>query len=206
MTTRRIPLFPLNVVLFPGKALPLYIFEPRYKLMMREVMNAQGSFGVLLAREHDMATVGCTAVVDRMIRTYADGRMDILAVGQTPYRIHEVHDEKAYLEGTVDLLPEDLQPGPPEVAQELQTLFTDCHLLLHGTPPSSVEEEPGTSLAYKLAGELPLDLDALQELLEMRVERERRHKLVERLNHLLPQLVQIQQMRSKTTDNGHGPN
>jgi ATP-dependent Lon protease len=206
MTTRRIALFPLNVVLFPGNALPLHIFESRYKLMISEILNAQEPFGIILAREHEIATIGCTAVVDRVLRTYADGRIDLVTHGKAPYRVRAVHNDKAYLEGTVELLTEDPQPGLPGIAEELRTLFTDCHLLLHGTPPSSIEEKPDASLAYRVAGELPLDVDVLQELLEMRVEVERQAKLIERLNHLLPQLVQIQQMRSKAVDNGHGPN
>jgi Lon protease-like protein len=206
MTTRRIALFPLNVVLFPGKALPLHIFESRYKLMIREVLDAHEPFGIILAREHEIATIGCTAVVDRLLRTYADGRIDLVTLGQAPYRVRAVHNDKEYLEGTVELLPEDSQPVPSAIAEELRALFTDCHLLLHGTPPSGVDEKTGASLAYRVAGELPLDIDSLQELLEMRVERERQAKLIERLNLLLPQLVQIQQIRSKAADNGHGPN
>jgi hypothetical protein len=57
-----------------------------------------------------------------------------------------------------------------------------------------------------MASELPLELETLQELLETRVEAERRVKLINRLNQLLPQLVQIQQMRSKSAAGGHGPN
>jgi len=75
MTTRRIALFPLNVVLFPGRALPPHIFESRYKLMVREILDAQEPFGIILAREHDIAGIGCTAVVDRVLRTYADNHL-----------------------------------------------------------------------------------------------------------------------------------
>jgi hypothetical protein len=56
-------------------------------------------------------------------------------------------------------------------------------------------------LSYRIASDLPLELETLQELLETRVEAERRTKLVTRLNQLLPQLVQIQQMRTKAAVN-----
>jgi Lon protease-like protein len=208
MATHQIPLFPLNVVLLPGMTLPLHIFEPRYKRMIKTVIDDESPFGVVLARENGMATVGCTAIVRRVVRTYPDGRMDVITLGESAYRIRAVHKDKEYLEATVDLMKEDLQPGPPDEAAELLTLFTDCHLLLHGSPPGDIDMDDQIDglLSYRIASELPLELETLQELLEVRVEAERRVKLINRLNQLLPQLVQIQQMRSKSAAGGHGPN
>jgi Lon protease-like protein len=206
MGTRRIPLFPLSLVLFPGMTLPLHIFEPRYKHMIRNVVDDEEPFGVVLARETGIATIGCTAVVRRVARTYPDGRMDIISLGETAYHIRAVHKDKEYLEATVDLMPEDLQPGLPAQGKELLTLYTDCHLLLHGSPPADMNDENNPLLAYSVASELPLELEILQELLEMRSEAERRAKLISRLNQLLPQLIQIQQIRSKSAAGSHGPN
>lgn len=208
MTTKRIPLFPLTVVLLPGMTLPLHIFESRYKRMMRTVLDEEIPFGVVLSREDGIATVGCTATIRRVARTYPDGRMDIITLGESAYRVRAVHKDKEYLEATVDLMPEDFQTGSPATASDLLTLFTDCHLLLHRSPPGDIDiEDQGDGLlAYRIASELPLELDTLQELLEMRVESERRLKLINRLNQLLPQLLQIQQIRSKAATNSHGPN
>jgi ATP-dependent Lon protease len=208
MTTQHIPLFPLTVVLLPGMTLPLHIFEPRYKRMMKTVIDEEIPFGVVLARESGIATVGCTAIVREVARTYPDGRMDIVTTGESAYRVRAVHKDKDYLEATVELMAEDLQPGPSAAATELLTLFTDCHLLLHGSPPGEIDsnDQDDGLLSYRIAGELPLELETLQELLEMRVEAERRLKLINRLNQLLPQLIQIQQIRSKAAANNHGPN
>lgn len=207
MTTERIPLFPLTVVLLPGMTLPLHIFEQRYKRMMRTVIDEEIPFGVVLARENGIATIGCTALVRRVARTYPDGRMDVVTLGESAYRVRAVHKDKEYLEATVDMMPEDLQPGPATTAEELITLFTDCHLLLHGSPPGeiNIDDQADGLLAYRIASELPLELETLQELLEMRVEAERRLKLINRLNQLLPQLIQIQQIRTKSATS-HGPN
>jgi Lon protease-like protein len=208
MTTRHIPLFPLNVVLLPGMTLPLHIFEPRYKAMMKTVIEDVVAFGVVLSREDGIATVGCTALVHRVARTYPDGRMDVITVGESAYRIRAVHKDKEYLEATVDLMTDDFQPGAAAPTAELLTLFTDCHLLLHGSPPADmdIDDRSDRLLAYRIASELPLELETLQELLEIRAEAERRIRLITRLNQLLPQLVQIEQMRSKSMANTHGPN
>jgi hypothetical protein len=133
--------------------------------------------------------------------------MDVITLGESAYRVRAVHKDKEYLEATVDMMAEDLQPGPTATAAELITLFTDCHLLLHGSPPGDIDinDQADGLLAYRIASELPLELETLQELLEMRVEAERRVKLIGRLNQLLPQLIQIQQMRSKSAAS-HGPN
>lgn len=208
MATERIPLFPLTVVLLPGMTLPLHIFEPRYKRMVRTVIDEEIPFGVVLSRENGIATVGCTAALRRVARTYPDGRMDVITVGERAYRVRAVHKDKEYLEATVDLMDDDLLPGSSAAASELLTLFTDCHLLLHGSPPGDIDidDQADGLLAYRIASELPLELDTLQELLEMRVEAERRLKLIGRLNQLLPHLLQIQQIRSKAATNNHGPN
>ena len=208
MTTQRIPLFPLNVVLLPGMTLPLHIFEQRYKRMMKTVIDDEVPFGVVLTRENGIATVGCTALVRRVARTYSDGRMDVITLGESAYRIRAVHKDKEYLEATVDMMAEDFEPGPTATASELITLFTDCHLLIHGSPPGDIDIEDHRDglLAYRIASELPLELETLQELLEIRVEAERRIKLIGRLNQLLPQLVQIEHMRAKSAANSHGPN
>lgn len=206
MAIRRIPLFPLELVLLPGNILPLHIFEPRYKLMIRRVMDHSEPFGVVLATESGIAAVGCTAIVAHIHKTYEDGRMDIETVGESACRVTELHDDKAYLEATVEILADDLTPGLPATAEELRTVFGQCHLLMHGSSPSPIEDVPGASLVYRLAAELPLDPTVLQELLEMRSEAQRQSKLVERLNQLLPTLARTREIRSRASGNGHGLN
>ena len=237
MESLRIPLFPLDVVLLPKKSLPLHIFEPRYKLMIRNAVEQDAPFGVVrghllrglqvepgpvsrgpqvepptvsstrLPKGDGIARVGCTARVVRVIKTYDDGRMDIATVGETVFRIRDVHDDKLYLEATVDIEPDDMQPGPPEVTAELRTLFEKCQRLIHGAgqPEASwwPEDHAESSLAYELAGELPLDLDTLQDLLEMRNEAARRGRLAEELRQVLPQLARIVHVRKVSTGNGH---
>src|ERR1700676_3070683 len=69
-----LPLFPLQVVLFPGTELPLHIFEDRYREMIGEVLRDKIEFGVILASEKGIVSTGCTATVDSVLRQYPDGR------------------------------------------------------------------------------------------------------------------------------------
>src|ERR1700685_3016257 len=65
-----IPLFPLDVVLFPGAPLPLHIFEPRYKEMIGECLAQHLHFGVIRAAEKGLADVGCTAEIVTVVKEY----------------------------------------------------------------------------------------------------------------------------------------
>ena len=58
-----LPLFPLDLVLFPGTPLPLHIFEPRYREMISECLDQKKSFGVVRAKEEGVAEIGCTAEI-----------------------------------------------------------------------------------------------------------------------------------------------
>ena len=68
-----LPLFPLDLVLFPGASLPLHIFEPRYQEMISECLDRKQSFGVVRAKEEGVAEIGCTAEIITVAKKYPDG-------------------------------------------------------------------------------------------------------------------------------------
>lgn len=208
MSTDRIPLFPLEVVLFPGTPLPLHIFEPRYKEMIRMCLEQRRDFGVVLAREKAIASVGCTAKIQRVVRTYPDGRMDILTTGQTVFVIRHVAEEKSYQEADVEFLPADDLDVPPVGQEVLVELFQECCVTLTGNAPEvphfDAETGSGPLLAFALAAELPLELEFKQELLETPSEFARQKNLLAHLREWLPQLQRQQRLRKKAGGNGHG--
>ena len=104
MKPERIPLFPLNLVLFPGATLPLHIFEERYKEMIARCVEEQLAFGIVFAPAGGIASVGCTAEIRQILRKHPDGRMDILTTGADVIRIIRVMDEKPYFEALVQYL------------------------------------------------------------------------------------------------------
>ena len=113
MRPDRIPLFPLNVVLLPGADLPLHIFEPRYRKMVRGCLDNKTEFGMLLALSDGVAGTGCTAEILEVVKTHDDGRMDILTVGREPFRVVELFTDDPLLEGAVDYLDDRYVPGVP---------------------------------------------------------------------------------------------
>jgi Lon protease-like protein len=204
MKPARIPLFPLDVVLFPSMPLPLHIFEPRYKTMVGRCLDEGIEFGMVFAENRSVARIGCTAEITRTIKKYADGRLDILTEGRAAFRIVEMLNEKEYYEAVVDYLPEDVTPQDRHKETELTETFQHCQLLLFGHPWHGCAKRDPTPLAYRLGARLPLDLQQRQGLLEMRNENDRRAFLLQYCKALLPKLAQRQISRQRSGGNGHG--
>jgi Lon protease-like protein len=184
----RIPLFPLDVVLFPGALLPLHIFEERYKEMIAECLALQAPFGVVRAGRDGMAVVGCTAEILSVMRRYPDGRSDILCRGVERFEIESLHDSRSFLEAEMDLLPDD----GPEASYEARKRCLALHLEMVALSEEEAEFVANLDLnrpiAYLLAASLPAGLDFRQELLHQRSDAERTQTLIDFFNGILPKL------------------
>lgn len=154
----RLPLFPLNVVLFPGMLLPLHIFEERYKVMIQECLASDRLFGVILARNrraqapnvadldiHDIYGIGTTAQI-KAVENLQDGRMNLITVGQERFVIKNIYSSAAdFLIGLVDpLLMVDDSPEVVEfMAQKLRPLVKQY---IQHLGDASGEDLSGTTL------------------------------------------------------------
>src|SRR5271157_486410 len=206
MRPERIPLFPLNVVLFPGEQLPLHIFEPRYRRMVRECLEAKSPFGMLLALPSGVVRVGCSAEIVDVIKRYEDGRMDILTVGREPFRVLELFTADPLLEGQVDYLEDHDSMPDPARQKRLIEAYETCHTLLFTDLPRDFQEIPAEQLAYAIAATLPLDLMWKQQILELRSEAERQERLLAYLREWAPHLQKAETLRQRADGNGHGLN
>ena len=206
MRPERIPLFPLNVVLFPGEQLPLHIFEPRYRRMVLECLEAKSPFGMLLALPNGVVRVGCTAEIVDVVRKYEDGRMDILTVGREAFRILELFTDDPLLHGQIDYLEDhDSLPDPPRQKRLIEAYET-CHTLLFSELPRNFEGIAPEHLAHAVAAALPLDLLWKQQILELRSEAERQERLLGYLREWAPHLQKAEALRQRAGGNGHGLN
>ena len=203
MNPARIPLFPLDIVLFPGQAVPLHIFEPRYRQMTRNCLDTQSPFGILLVHDGKLAQTGCSAMIVKILKEYEDGRSDILTAGQSAFRLVRTHDEKPYLEADVEYLEEDFIGVDSGVSARLEQLCNQCHQLLYGEDAPRFETEGSISLAYHVASELPVDATSRQGLLEIRSEAVRQEQLVSFLAEWYLQLQKREHVRGKAAGNGH---
>jgi Lon protease-like protein len=161
----RIPLFPLRSVLCPGVALPLHIFEDRYRLMIGRCIQRGEPFGVVLIREGrevgpldgSIAAIGTTAAI-REAGRYPDGRYEILTVGQQRFQLESVDaDSEPYLVGQVSFLEEPIgvEHEARQHAEQVGERFLEYLQLLQ---PVGDEEGPEIQIEFEVEVEPePLD-------------------------------------------------
>lgn len=198
-----LPLFPLEVVLFPGQRLPLHIFEDRYKKMIGECLAGEASkeFGVVLSKDNAIVNVGCTAEITGVTRQYPDGRMDITTLGRRRFEVLFVDESREYLRAAAQFFQDEDVKEPPPIAKQIKDLQ---HQVMQLIPHEEDEPAPEASLplSFRVSGPLPLDLDFRQMLLALRSEPERLERLLEYLQQLLPRLRLASHARAKAGGNG----
>ncbi len=100
-----IPMFPLNMVILPGETTKLYIFEPRYKQLVNDCLDNDASFGIPFVEKGIRKAFGCEVKINRILKTYENGSMDILIEGTNVFRLLEFSEElrpKLYGAGLIE--------------------------------------------------------------------------------------------------------
>lgn len=195
-----IPIFPLELVLFPGAPLPLHIFEPRYKEMIGECLAKDQPFGMVRAKESSLSAIGCSATILNVLKKYEDGRLDIATEGGRRFEIVQVNQERSFLQAEVTYFEDEPSlPGRSAVDAVVQ-----LHEQLFAVLGQPVDIARDTELlSFHLANELPVDLDFKQALLEMKSESERIETLTEYYQATIPKVEKTLQVRQRASGNGH---
>lgn len=192
---KTLPLFPLSVVLLPDEILPLHIFEPRYRQMLRDIRLEKNLFGVsffdasnAVSDKPEIGTVGCVAEV-REAQTLDDGRSNILTVGVIRYRIENyVEADEPYLVAEVSFFED--QPEPESemnpLADEVFALFKRLAQAAHDLSGqrgrlADIPQAPPDRLSFLIAAAFNFDIELKYELLETRSTVERLRRLRENL-------------------------
>lgn len=180
---QRIPLFPLDVVLFPGMTLPLHIFEPRYRDMTKVCLDTNMPFGVVLsndARRPDSSTPARIGTFARIL-DYArlpDGRYNLLTKGAQRFEVVEFLDGTSYLQAKVRALHDIEESGDPRAlaSAATQALQAYLHIVFAqvGSEDFQIEipDDP-SELSYLIGMCLTCEDCEKQEILEMRSLSER---------------------------------
>ncbi len=202
MVSRELPLFPLHVVLFPGRPLPLHIFEPRYRELLDDCLAADRRFGVVAIRfgraedgGADVYPVGTVAEIVR-VEQLDDGRSNIVTRGAERFRVTQLLSDGPYLRAQVELLddpPADarLTPLVSMLRVELEAYLQDIGA---GEPLAGRLPAKPAALAWLAACAAELQLSEQQQLLEIDSLAERlhttirflrrEHSLLRRLGHV----------------------
>jgi len=200
----QLPLFPLNAVLFPRTPLPLHIFEERYRLLVARCIEEKLPFGVVYHRGEKMEQIGCSATIERVLKTYDDGRMDIVTVGQQRFSIESLDTSQPYLQALVRFLDE-VDDTSESTAGGLMDVAVDAVLRYSYYAEIEVDRDSLRDLSIRdlsflIAGIDELGLETKQLLLEIDGPSRRLQKSVEALGIVTEQLVALLTLRKTIGD------
>jgi len=208
-----VPLFPLpNVVLFPGTVLPLHIFEPRYREMVRDSARGDGLIGMVLLRPgadevtggsppiHSVGTVGRI----EQLTSLPDGRFTLNLVGLARVGYSELLSDKSYRQAGITVLSEnEVDEADPEVVRAKLDLLAAQAMLAHElegaeTPTLFVDERLSFTHAVNGAcAGLPGNAEQRQELLELDDLFERQRRVSRLISSLLESVLRLKSHRGE---------
>lgn len=218
----RVPLFPLNAVLFPGVSLPLHVFEDRYRALVEHLLTvpdpADRLFASVAIREgyevgahgaQSLYRVGCLLQLTEVERN-PDGSFEVEAVGRARFRLDRVDGSGPFPWAEAEALPE-VEPAVPEgLAERARATFTAYRAgvaALRADPFEGALPRDPHYLAWTLAALAPLPMAERQALLEATDTTERLELVIElfraelRAMNVIPSLPATDVARTRWSPN-----
>lgn len=184
----RIPIFPLNLVMYPSAIYPLYIFEERYKKLINRCISENIGFGIVSKLDDTISTVGCYVTITEIINTYDDGRYDILIKGIERFQVitTDIHEDGYLLADITPYIDEDQYTHSHNLEDKTLEKFKT---LLDKTAIDLEERfwekfNRANLKSYKIAEKAGLNLKQQQSLLALRSEDDRLEFLFEHFKRL----------------------
>lgn len=201
---KTLPLFPLNLVVYPGEDLNLHIFEPRYRQLINECLEEERTFGIPAFINNKLPGYGTEMHVTTLHKRYDDGRMDIKSKGLQVFRLVNFENPvpgKLYAGGEIELVePGDSFSAHASVLQQhLERLYTLLQIETDYDPSSE-------NFSYKVAHKVGLSVEQEYEILTLESEAERQLFLIQHLNNVLPVVADMERTKQRIRMNGHFKN
>jgi Lon protease-like protein len=196
-----LPLFPLNLVVYPGEVLNLHIFELRYRQLITECLHDQKTFGVPTFLDDRLPGYGTEVEILEVRKQYDDGRMDISTRGLRVFQVETFENPlegKLFAGGQVLFPPEETDlPRPlPRLLKLLEQLYE----LLSLTVEYRTEQAP---FSFQVAHKIGLPLSEEYQLLAMPRESQRQQFLIDHLVKVLPIVADMEHTKARIRMNGH---
>lgn len=200
---RFLPLFPLNIVVFPGEKLNLHIFEPRYKQLINECYATGTTFGIPLFLHKQIGQVATEIRILGIEKTYPLGEMDIKTKGIKLVRIVDFFQQapnKFYPAATIEDLPLDKSGD-----LMLKIKITECLRQLYSILGISklYMELPEDYQIFDIAHHLGLTTEQEYELLQISEETARQEYVLEHLQKIMPVILETERLKERVRMNGH---
>ena len=165
------PLFPLNIVAVPKERIPLHIFEPRYKRMIKDSIKTGDPFGIVLKDDKGLKSIGCSVKIIRVLKEHPTGEYDIIVQGQQCFRIKDKVQENDQLWiGNVTCI-EDQESAPADLLEKTRDQY--LHILLKLGLNEDMERHISKSRSFDFIEFINLPNKIKQQLIETNDENQR---------------------------------
>lgn len=204
--TKFLPLFPLQLVVFPGESLNLHIFEPRYRQLLNECEDEGITFGIPAFVDGKMMDVGTEVTLLNIEKRYESGEMDVKTQGVGLFKIRKFYKTapgKLYAGGDVETLERDDHSDlitVEKILDQMRQLF--ALLRIEKTLPESLAD----FRTYDWAHHVGFSLDEEYKFLCMLDETERQEVMLEHLERVIPTVREMENLRQRVMMNGHFKN
>jgi Lon protease-like protein len=202
--TNFIPIFPLDVIVYPGEPLNLHIFEPRYKQLVKDCIAEKKQFGIPSVTDKNINELGTLLEITEVVKEYDNGEMDIRTRGTEIFKILEVVREipgKLYCGAIVNYPQNIMDPGDTGIARvifdELKRLYTLLNL------QEKFPADKTSMVSYEIAHLVGLSREQEYELLGIFTEVQRQEYLRRHLNNITPVLEELEKVKARIQMNGH---
>lgn len=198
-----VPLFPLEIIVFPYESLNLHIFEPRYKELIADCKENEVEFGIPYFRKDHPLKYGTLVRLKEISKVYPDGKMDIKTVGVKPFEVKRYrvnYPDKLYPGGYVEELYWESE-GTPELRKRILELLTELYEFMKiDKLPAPLSRE---FITYEIAHKVGYNKSQEYEFLQIISEIDRQKHMIEHLERIIPVIKEMEDMRKKVQLNGH---
>ncbi len=198
-----VPIFPLEIVVYPGEQLNLHIFEERYKQLIMECVAEKKPFGIPAVLKNSMAELGTLVQITEVAAVHEDGKIDIRTKGVSVFRILEVIKtipDKLYSGAIVDY-PDNNDALQVKLMRRVVSGLRELHKLLKVNKDFKKPDDELRS--YDIAHHAGLSLEEEYELLGLLREDQRLEYLKRHLKKVLPAVLGAEMLKERVKLNGH---
>jgi uncharacterized protein len=201
-----IPIFPLDIVVYPGETLNLHIFEPRYKQLISECLQEHKSFGLPSVKDKQVREFGTLMEITELVKEYDNGEMDIKTRGINIFRVLEVVKEipdKLYCGAIVNYPQNFMSPGDSDLSRHIVKEVRRLYELMDVQDKFKFPDGKKMMLSYEIAHYVGLSKEQEYELLSIFTEIQRLEYIRRHLNDITAVVQELERMKARVKMNGH---
>jgi len=196
-----LPLFPLQLVAYPGERIPLHIFEDRYQQLIKHCEEQHLNFGIPAVVD-DQIKYGTEIKLDSIVNRYENGSSDIICKAGRVFKVEEFYnplEDKLYAGGLVSWI-EDVDNGTQEQRDLLFQLIIKLYNLIDTEVPKDIDT---ITNSYQYAHKIGMSIKQEHDLLGIISEQERLQFMIDHIREIIPVLDEVNRTKSIIKMNGH---